>query len=336
MADDTTQDAPPLRASKLALLSVAVMTLVIAALMFTLSFDALRQLAIEIGARPNFAWMAPVAIDIGQAAATIGLVELGVAGGYRSARAYCRALAVVTVLLSVGGNGYHAYQLAERNVARVAAGEDLGFIPQPAPIAAGMAMVFPLLWLGLLHMFTLMLRALREERAHATRTFDTQRVEARPDRDTEREAPVTAAPAVTTVALDPARTPQRDHATDELNATQKDTINTVGLPTQHVDVVVQATRNGWAQTRHGLQGFLTECTLAEPVKEVASMLIDEPHLKQVHVAQRLQVDRSTVCRRWKQFVAAAEDEGFTVPPLPQPLDADTETDTRLTSELQPA
>jgi hypothetical protein len=81
------------------------MTLVIAALMFTLSFDALRQLAIEIGVRSSRAWMAPVAIDVAQAAATIGLVELGITGRHRSAGRYCRALAYVTGFLSVAETG---------------------------------------------------------------------------------------------------------------------------------------------------------------------------------------------------------------------------------------
>src|SRR5690606_25813604 len=127
----------------------------------TLSFDALRQLALEIGVRPHNAWMAPVAIDVAQAAATLGLVALGVDQTYMTGRRFCMGVAIATVLLSVAGNGYHAYQLAQRNAARVAAGDDLGYIPQPAAIAAGIAMIFPLLWLALLHLFTIMLQAIK-------------------------------------------------------------------------------------------------------------------------------------------------------------------------------
>lgn len=143
------------------------MTLVLAALAFTLSFDALRQLAIETGARPQFAWMAPVALDVAQAAATLALVVLGVADKYRRARRYCMGLATATVLLSVAGNSYHAYQLAAHNAARVAAGEDLGFIPQPPQVAAFIAAIYPLLWLALLHLFTIMLRAIKDETVQA-------------------------------------------------------------------------------------------------------------------------------------------------------------------------
>ncbi|WP_009475949.1 DUF2637 domain-containing protein [Rhodococcus sp. JVH1] len=326
MADDTTQDAPPLRASTLALTAVGVMAVGMGALAFTLSFDSLRQLAVEIGVRPGFSWMAPVAIDIAQAAATFGYVELK-AERHRWSRRYCLAFAVGAVGLSVAGNGYHAYQLAVRNAARVAAGEDLGFIPQPAPAALGMAMIFPLLWLGLMHMSTLMLRAFREERAHAL-----QGPTGEPSPVIERAGSI--APATYEAAPEAAPVAQQVEATADLGATRTGNVNIVEPPRQQDEPVVPRTRNGWPQTHEGLTQFLTECALPEPVKEVAEMLVREPHLKQVTVAQQINVDRSTVCRRWKAFVAAAEDEGFSVPPLPQPFD--TETDFRPARELQPA
>lgn len=158
----------------MALAGVAVMTLVLAALAFTLSFDALRALAIDIGVRPQRAWMAPVAIDIAQAAATAGLVVIGVADKYKTARWYCMGLAMLTVLLSVAGNSYHAYGLAQQNLARVAAGEDLGFTPQPPVVAACIAAIFPLLWLALLHLFTIMLRVIVDERTGADTSANTQ------------------------------------------------------------------------------------------------------------------------------------------------------------------
>ena len=326
MANDTSQDAPSFRTSMFALISVAGMALTMGGLAFTLSFDSLRQLALEIGVRPGLSWMAPVAIDIAQAAATVGLVELK-AEKYRTDRRFCFAFAVVTVALSVAGNGYHAYQLAVRNAARVAAGEDLGFIPQPAPAALGMAMIFPLLWLGLLHMFTVMLRALREERAHAL-----QAPAGEPSPVVEPDA--SAAPETYAVAPEATPVTQQIEATADLDATPIENDNIVVPTKQRVEPVVARTHNGWPQTHEGLTQFLRECTLPGPVKEVAEMLVREPHLKQVTVAQQINVDRSTVCRRWKAFVAAAEDEGFTVPPLPQPFD--TEIDYRPARELQPA
>lgn len=181
MSDPTTRRAtaarsklPALRPKTVALAGVAVMTLVLAALAFTLSFDALRALAIDIGVRPQRAWMAPVAIDIAQAAATAGLVVIGVADKYKAARWYCMGLATLTVLLSVAGNSYHAYGLAQQNLARVAAGEDLGFTPQPPVIAACIAAIFPLLWLALLHLFTIMLRVIVDERTAAATSATTQ------------------------------------------------------------------------------------------------------------------------------------------------------------------
>ncbi|MBM4495126.1 DUF2637 domain-containing protein [Rhodococcus hoagii] len=150
------------------------MTLILAALAFTLSFDALRALAIDIGVRPQRAWMAPVAIDIAQAAATAGLVVIGVADKYKAARWYCMGLATLTVLLSVAGNSYHAYGLAQQNLARVGAGQDLGFTPQPPIVAACIAAIFPLLWLALLHLFTIMLRVIVDERTAAATSANMQ------------------------------------------------------------------------------------------------------------------------------------------------------------------
>jgi hypothetical protein len=120
----------------------------------------------------------------------------------------------------------------------------------------------------------------------------------------------------------------------ERGATESEAVDIVEPSTKQVEPVVPRTRNGWPQTHEGLTQFLEECTLPDPVKDVAAMLEREPHLKQVQVAQQINVDRSTVCRRWKSFVAAAEGEGFSVPPLPQPFD--TETDFRPARELQPA
>ncbi|MCU7531810.1 hypothetical protein MWT96_25105 (plasmid) [Prescottella equi] len=181
MSDPTTRRAtaarsqpPALRPKTVALAGVAVMTLILAALAFTLSFDALRALAIDIGVRPQRAWMAPVAIDIAQAAATAGLVVIGVADKYKAARWYCMGLATLTVLLSVAGNSYHAYGLAQQNLARVGAGQDLGFTPQPPIVAACIAAIFPLLWLALLHLFTIMLRVIVDERTAAATSANMQ------------------------------------------------------------------------------------------------------------------------------------------------------------------
>ncbi len=166
LSETALQDkVPPMRSKMVGVAAVAAMALFLAALAFTLSFDALRALAIEINVHPGRAWMAPVAIDVAQAAATAGYVIFRVANRYTWARRYCMTLAVVTVALSVVGNSYHSYQLAARNLARVAAGDILDFIPQPPAIAAVIAAIFPLLWLALFHLFTMMLQVVIDKRA---------------------------------------------------------------------------------------------------------------------------------------------------------------------------
>lgn len=188
-------------------------------------------------------------------------------------------------------------------------------------------MIFPLLWLGLLHMFTLMLRALREERAHSMRAHVAKRAQMIESATSVAQTTYAVAPQVN-------RAPQQSATTDKVDPAETGIASIVVQHEQQDETVVQRTRNGWAQTHEGLTQFLEECTLTETVKDVAAMLLRQPHLTQVHVAQQLHVDRSTVCRRWKSFVTAAEDEGFTVPPLPQSFDTDTEL--LPARELQPA
>ncbi|WP_420753441.1 hypothetical protein [Rhodococcus sp. O3] len=356
MSDDPTRpepplqgDVPPVRSKMLGVAVVAAMALFLAALAFTLSFDALRALAIEINVHPGRAWMAPVAIDVAQAAATAGYVIFRVANRYIWARRYCMTLAVVTVALSVVGNSYHSYQLAARNLARVAAGEVLGFIPQPPAIAAIIAAIFPLLWLALFHLCTMMLQVVIDERARHRSAASTQHwVQPRPVDVTSQLS--TAVEHVTehnhTLAVVPtpvgvATTARAYDAGDAAPvASGDDQVASPASPSAHNTRVAMttavdksadgATRNGYPQTRAGLQRFLLECSLTEPVKEVAAELIEQPHLKQTQVAQRLHVDKSTVSRRWRVFVAAADAEGFTVPPLPV---ADA---IEMARELQPA
>ncbi|MBM4600341.1 DUF2637 domain-containing protein [Rhodococcus hoagii] len=331
------------------------MTLVLAALMFMLSFDALRALAVEIGAHPQKAWMAPVAIDIAQAAATLGLVAIGVADKYNHARWYCMALATLTVVLSVAGNSYHAYGLAQQNLARVAAGEDLGFVPQPPVIAAIIAAIFPLLWLALLHLGTIMLRVIVDERAQQTAAATALTAEqdtATPKRNDVPAKRTAAAPRTKIVAV--VATPSdpvvhRDEAATQSAAAEPRVAPAGETRSATADVAVAAsaptvvgaldeteadgpaTRNGYPQTRDGLRQFLEGNDFTDQTTEVAAMLIDHPELRQVDVAQRLRVDKSTVCRRWKPFVVAAKAEGFTVPPLPRLTDVSEPV-----RELQPA
>ncbi|WP_418345984.1 DUF2637 domain-containing protein [Rhodococcus pyridinivorans] len=336
MPDDTTPPATALRTElpvsrqmTLALVTVAAMTLFIAALSFILSFDALRALAIEVGVQPGRAWMAPVAIDVAQAAATAGYVIFRISGRGRYTLAYCATLAVVTVLLSVVGNAFHAWQTAERNLARVAAGEDLGFVPQAPWIGALFAAIFPLLWLALFHLFVMMIQrnqpspgtpALTNTVAPASTVSATApRIAVRP----EPRAPGDGATADGGLATphSAAHSPlQGGPVTEQSHATASGTptfvCNSVVEPTTMGQPAVSVTRNGYAQTQEGLLRFLADSEFHETVQVVASMMIKSPQLRQIDVAHRLQIDKSTVSRRWRQFCQAAETEGFLVPPLP--------------------
>lgn len=336
MPDDTTQPAtavrtelPMSRQMTLALVTVAAMTLFIAALSFILSFDALRALAIEVGVQPGRAWMAPVAIDVAQAAATAGYVIFRISGRGRYSLAYCATLAVVTVLLSVVGNAFHAWQTAERNLARVAAGEDLGFVPQAPWIGALFAAIFPLLWLALFHLFVMMIQRNQPSPgapALANTVASASTVTATAPRLAVRREP--CAPGDDVTADGGLATPHRAaHAplqggpvTDQSDASAFGTTtfacNSVVEPTAMGQPAVSVTRNGYVQTQEGLLRFLADSEFHETVQVVASMMIESPQLRQIDVAHRLRIDKSTVSRRWRQFCQAAETEGFLVPPLP--------------------
>lgn len=353
MSDDSTQSAPPLhhdaqpvRSKMLGVAAVATMALFLAGLAFTLSFDALRALAIEINVHPSRAWMAPVAIDVAQAAATAGYVIFRVANRHTWARRYCMSLAVVTVALSVVGNSYHSYQLAARNLARVAAGEMLDFIPQPPAIAAVIAAIFPLLWLALFHLFTMMLQVVIDERAqrrdvamvdHVVRRENTSvasdhaEAEMAMGREATLVAVATPQNATSAVAASEGSNArhggsQRESAESGVAIADESAVADVAVDNRDGD----ATRNGYPQTPGGLHQFLADGNFTDSVKHVAAMLIDEPHLRQTQVARRLHVDKSTVSRRWRVFVVAAEAEGFAVPPLP------VADGNEMVRELQPA
>ncbi|UYF97123.1 DUF2637 domain-containing protein (plasmid) [Rhodococcus aetherivorans] len=330
------------------------MTLVLAALAFTLSFDALRQLTLEIGVRPELAWMAPVALDVAQAAAALALVALGADDEYRGARFYCKALATGTVLLSVAGNGYHAFRLAGQRHAQAAAGVDVGYQPQPAAIAACIAMIVPLLFLALLHLFTTIVRALAVERGRYNQAVHHAHPTAHQDRDASApEASELHNPAVDAPVGDDVQYPgARVHHEVFTGAAEPATVQPQGAGCFGEDApgegAVQApasleappephltpTSGGYPQTAEGLREFLAGCTLRSEEKEVAAILLDRPHLTYAQVAVELDdtPSPSTVCRRWQRFKNAAYAEGFEIPPVvPLPLDALTPREEQLVS-----
>ncbi|SEB29154.1 DUF2637 domain-containing protein [Rhodococcus koreensis] len=341
MIDDSLQAARRrLHAKSAALIAITVMTLVLAALVFILSFDAQRQLILEIGVKPEFAWMAPVALDITTTAALLGLTVLADDEEFNSARVYCKRFAIATVALSVAGNGYHAFGLANVRVAQTAAGMDVGYDPQPAEVAAFIAMIAPFLFLALTHFLTLMLGAIVNERARYLRVVaehlqrekesaeQSATVDGRshaptdvlPDGYNELAAPTsdpwpTIAPIA--YAFDP------DEEAGETLAPGHDALPAAiasELEAMHeLHAPAATTRNGYEQTESGLQAFLVSCNLRPQEKEVAALLLDRPDLTYAQVAGMLPDEpvESTVCRRWHRFKDAAMNEGFDIPPLPR-------------------
>lgn len=326
-----------------ALGAVAAMTLVLAALAFTLSFDALRQLTLEIGVRPELAWMAPVALDVAQAAAALALVALGTDDEFRGARRYCKALATGTVLLSVAGNGYHAFRLAGQRHAQAAAGVDVGYQPQPAAIAACIAMIVPLLFLALLHLFTTIVRALAVERGRYNEAVHDAHLMTHGEQpaSTPGASEVHEAAVDTLVGHDVQYPGARVHTDVSAVAAEPATVQPQGTGRRGEDApgeaVVQGmapletspepnlapTSGGYSQTVDGLREFLAGCTLRSEEKEVAAILLDRPQLTYAQVAVELEdtPSPSTVCRRWQRFKNAAYAEGFEIPPVvPLPLD----------------
>nr|QTK22473.1 putative membrane protein [Rhodococcus sp. B2] len=342
----------------MALGAVAAMTLVLAALAFTLSFDALRQLTLEIGVRPELAWMAPVALDVAQAAAALALVALGTDDEFRGARLYCKALATGTVLLSVAGNGYHAFRLAGQRHAQAAAGVDVGYQPQPAAIAACIAMIVPLLFLALLHLFTTIVRALAVERgryheavhdAHPTVHQDSPVTapEVSEVHDPAEDAPVgddvqypgaRVYAEASAVAAEPATVQPQGTGRHGEDASGEASVQAPSPLEAPPEQTLAPTSGGHRQTVDGLREFLAGCTLRSEEKEVAAILLDRPQLTYAQVAAELEdtPSPSTVCRRWQRFKNAAYAEGFEIPPVVLlPLDAITAREEQGVEEQNP-
>jgi hypothetical protein len=328
MIDDSLQAARRrLNSKSAALLAITAMTLALAALVFTLSFDAQRQLILEIGVKPEFAWMAPVALDITTTAALLGLTVLADDEEYHSARVYCRAFAVATVLLSVAGNGYHAFGLANVRLDQTAAGVDVGYTPQPAEVSAFIATIAPLLFLALMHLFTIMLRAIVNERARYLRVVSEhlQREKEIGERsetvDGWSHAPADVVPG----SDDERSTPNPESHPTIAPAPAPDHDESLAVIAADLEAVHElhapaaTTRNGYEQTESGLQAFLASCNLRPQEKEVAALLLERPDLTYAQVAGMLPDEpvESTVCRRWHRFKDAATDEGFDIPPLPR-------------------
>jgi len=342
MSDDTTRLATPLHTAvprrrpkitrlQLVIAGVAPMILFLAALSFVMSFNGLQQFVIESDlVDRSLTWIAPVAIDVTQAGATAVFLVLRALNRGKPALWFAASVVAATVLLSVTGNAVHAWQNAERNLARMAAGEDIGFIQQEPWISAVVAAIFPLLWLVTFHLFVLMLPTGKQA------PTAPQPAATLPVTVASADAPLTASvarhdePALPRIGYEQAPAAAIDDRVEDPASTwlpieqvvasqpssPAPSSNPVATRTTATQVDVETTRNGYAQTQDGLLRFIEDSSFHETVKIVASMMVTDPTLRQIDVAERLQIDKSTVSRRWRQFRQEAEAEGFAVPPLP--------------------
>jgi hypothetical protein len=84
----------------------SVGTLAVTAAGFTLSFDAIRAVAVAAHIRPSWAWMMPVAVDGSMAVATVVAIVLYKITGKH--RIYPWLVLAVGILVSMASNGLHA------------------------------------------------------------------------------------------------------------------------------------------------------------------------------------------------------------------------------------
>lgn len=114
----------------------AVAAVAVAVTSFWRSFTAIAELAVEYMVPADQAWMIPVAVD---GLVVVATVAAAVAR-HRIARGYSWALLVAGTIVSVAGNGIHAWQLTE------------------SPIGVGIAVMPPLVTLAAVHLTILLAR----------------------------------------------------------------------------------------------------------------------------------------------------------------------------------
>lgn len=185
----------------------AVAAVAVAVTSFWRSFTAIAELAVEYKVPADQAWMIPVAVD---GLVVVTTVAAAVAR-HRVARAYSWALLVAGTIVSVAGNGVHAWQLTE------------------SPIGVGIAVIPPLVTLAAVHLTILLARQDNDTATAPARDTWSEPIVATvadsPERDTPRDAtpprPVTRLRVAPATRPRPAATPRQDHspATPKADAT---------------------------------------------------------------------------------------------------------------------
>ncbi|BDB62335.1 DUF2637 domain-containing protein [Rhodococcus sp. RDE2] len=194
----------------------AVAAVAVAVTSFWRSFTAIAELAVEYKVPADQAWMIPVAVD---GLVVVATVAAAVAR-HRVARAYSWALLVAGTIVSVAGNGIHAWQLTE------------------SPIGVGIAVIPPLVTLAAVHLTILLARQDGDTATAPARDTWTEPIVAtvadsatRDDRtDATPARPVTRLRVAPETAPRPAATPRQDHspATPKASAAD-DELKTVAI-----------------------------------------------------------------------------------------------------------
>lgn len=100
---------PPARVVKWTLVAAVVITTMIAAASFVLSFAALWDLATMAGLPRHLSWLWPVIVDGTILQATISVIAVAAYDSERSARRFFWAVLAVSALVSISSNALHAF-----------------------------------------------------------------------------------------------------------------------------------------------------------------------------------------------------------------------------------
>ncbi|APE11568.1 hypothetical protein BO226_22125 [Rhodococcus sp. 2G] len=196
-----------------AVLLAAIAAAAVAGTSFWRSFTAIAELAVAYQVPVDQAWMIPVAVD---GLVVVATVAAAVAR-HRIARGYSWALLVAGTVVSVAGNGIHAWQLTE------------------SPIGVGIAVIPPLVTLAAVHLTILLARqddSATQEPRRTTRD-DTPTTDETPE-------PQPVMRPVTQLRVAPA-TPSRPAATLQ-SATPKILARDVAPPPATDDLAAKAVR----------------------------------------------------------------------------------------------
>ncbi|APE12667.1 hypothetical protein BO226_25285 (plasmid) [Rhodococcus sp. 2G] len=127
---------------------------------FILSFDVLRDLALQGMVSERWTWIFPAIVDGAIVGATIAVVVLNKIGGSSKGKNFFVALLVAAVCISVVGNAFHAYKAVHDLQGEMADGFDPGFAPLAPMGAAVIAVIPPILMLLFTHGIGILVKAI--------------------------------------------------------------------------------------------------------------------------------------------------------------------------------